>query len=152
MTTPRRACHGFTLIEIIVASLIAALIAAGTMTAFMTAARIMRAQGHPGTAEAAGYAQGTIERFRNMIACDSPWFDPTSCSPDTDFPTTWTDDPLPTVEAGSESILSVPGATRRYCFTIEDCDQDGAAGDCYALHVKMCWFETSCPAVGSSCS
>ncbi len=69
--------RGMTLIEVVIASMITVVVAAGTMTAFVTAVRISRSVG--GSETATFQAQQTIERFRNHIGCDDPWFDPASC-------------------------------------------------------------------------
>jgi len=76
---------GFTLIEIVMASLIGGVLAGGTMIAFLRASRL--AQGSSNTVEATSLAQQTVERFRNKIACRQPdegsgqtWYDE-SCAP-----------------------------------------------------------------------
>lgn len=76
----RRANRGFTLAEVLIAAVIAAVIAGGTMMAFIVANNMMRTRTNPAHAEAAAYGQQTAENFRNMISCGSTWF---RC-PDTD--------------------------------------------------------------------
>ena len=127
---------GFSLVEVIIASLIASVVAVGTMSAFVAASQMTRAQSHVGTVEAVGYARQTAERFRNMIACDSPWFNPATCAP-TNIPSGWQTDPLPGA-AGSESILAT-GMKRCYRVTQQDCDGVGGAGDCLGVEVVVCW-------------
>jgi len=128
--------------EVLIASLIVALIAAGTMMAFVAAARMTRAQSNPGVSEATGYVRETAEKFRNYIACTPPWFD-TACAPT--LPGGWQADPLP-VGGGSNSILSTP-SRRCYQVTPQDCDGVGGVGDCFAIEVRMCWNNdfTNCP-------
>ena len=138
--------RGFTLIEVIIASLITSVVAAGTFMAFVAAARMTRVQNNPQNAEAADYAQQTIERFRSNIACSPPWFD-ASCN----FigQAKWQDDLLPG-NAGTDSIVNTPTPGRRYCVKpapLVDC----AAGDCYSIQVKVCWNGTACPAADSAC-
>jgi len=153
--------QGFTLIEVMIASVITSLVAAGTFMAFVAAARMNREQNNPQNAEAAGYAQQTIERFRSRIACSpadipaSPWFD-ANCN--ATLPVGWQDDPLPPGNpgAGSESLLNspnnvAPNPLRRYCVTAADCDGDAAVGDCYSIQVRVCWDGIVCPAVGAAC-
>ncbi len=148
--------RGFTLIEVMIASVITSLVAAGTFMAFVAAARMNREQNNPQAAEAAGYAQQTIERFRSLIACSpadipaSPWFDP-NCN--ATLPVGWQNDALPPggPGAGSESLLNTPNPLRRYCVTAADCDGVGGVGDCYSIQVKVCWKGIVCPAVGAPC-
>ena len=124
---------GFTLTEIIVGSTIASVVLAGTMSAFVTAARIHRAQNGPMFAEAAGYAQDTLETVRNHVAADDSWFAnqvPGGWKVDPDFP-------------GFPTTL----IKRIYRVDPVDCDGDGTAGDCFAMTVKVCWTNAlgSCP-------
>ncbi len=136
---------GFTLIEIIAAAALAAVIAGGSMFALVAAARMMRKGDTPATAEASGYAQQTIEKFRNMIACDSPWFTPGTCAPSGGMPTTLVSDPLPAAAAGdTESILHL-GATRCYKVTSQDCDAGASPDDCFEIEVHVCWNGGACP-------
>ena len=137
--------EGFSLMEVIMASVIATVFTGGTMAAFVTAARITRAQGNTGTLEAAGYARETVERFRSMVACDSPWFD-AACNPTgIPGPGVWVSDPLP-VAAGSESLLA-SGMKRCYQVTQQDCDEDLVPGDCLAIETRVCWNNdfVNCP-------
>ena len=119
--------------EVIIASLIATVFTGGTMAAFVTAAQITRANSNTGTLEAAGYARDTLERLRNMVACDSPWFD-AACNP-TGIPVGWQLENLPG-SAGSESIL-VSGLKRCYQVTQQNCG--GGLGDCLAIETRVCW-------------
>ncbi|MBI3330930.1 MAG: prepilin-type N-terminal cleavage/methylation domain-containing protein [Candidatus Omnitrophica bacterium] len=137
--------QGFTLAEVLVASVITAVVAGGTATAFVAAARMTRAQSNPGTAEASVYARQTAERFRNRMACDDPWFD-AACQP-TNIPSGWNADPLPSpTAAGSESVLKT-GARRCYRITPQECDGAPPSGDCLGVEVRVCWNNdfTNCP-------
>ncbi len=138
---PRRAAAGFTLVEVLVASVIASVIAGGTMMAFVTAARINRTQSNPDMAEASGYAQQTVERFRNLVANDAAWAGWITTNADG----AWHTDALPPPgSGGTESILD-KGPKRCYRVTAEDVD--GVAGtDAYAVSAKVCWKDlTGCP-------
>ena len=135
---------GFTFAEILIAVVITALIAGGTMMAFVAAARMMRAGESPAVGEAADDAEETEEKFRNRIACDDDWFDLATCRP-TNLPVGWTDDPLPASSPPSNSILNA-SPTRRYCITPADCDGDGTDGDCLTMKVEICWGGTPCAA------
>lgn len=151
----RRRANGFTLTEVLIAAVIGAVVAWGTASAFLAAARMMRAKNNSTLAEAASYAQQTLERNRNLIACGAPWFDPTTCAPT--LPTGWQDDAFLEADditpyaGGTESILNPPGAERRYCVTPADCDLASGPGDCFKVEVRVCWNGTACPAVGGSC-
>ncbi|MBI3322041.1 MAG: prepilin-type N-terminal cleavage/methylation domain-containing protein [Candidatus Omnitrophica bacterium] len=135
---------GFTLIEIVIAAAIGAVVTWGTMAAFVAAARMSRAHDNPGFSEANLYAQQTVERFRNLIACGSPWFDPVTCQPSAALPIAWTTHVLP-AGGGTESILHTP-ARRCYRVTPQDCDGVGGAGDCFSMEARVCWKDlTGCP-------
>jgi prepilin-type N-terminal cleavage/methylation domain-containing protein len=145
---------GFTLIEVIAAGAIAAVIAGGSMLAYVAAARMMRQGDTPAIAEASGFAQQTIERFRNMIACNSNWFDPADCAPRPfppnagGMPVTWVEDPLPAWDASNtQSILNPANGTSRRCFQVvsQSCDVDAALGDCFRIDVQVCWNGGACP-------
>ncbi|GEM_PF-863947 len=141
-----RRVTGFTLIEVVVAALIASIVAAGTLMAFITAARMSARQGSPAYAEASGYAQQTLERIRNAVAADDAWFQTQAAVG------TWIADALPG-GGGSESIQALP-AKRCYLVTPQDCDNDGAVAsppaeqDCYSVSVQVCWRDLAgclCP-------
>lgn len=139
---PRRAAPGFTLVEVLVASVIASVIAGGTMMAFVTAARINRTQSNPDMAEASGYAQQTVERFRNLVANDAIWAGWIALNADG----AWHDDTLPG-GGGTESIQQPAGTGAKRCYRVtpEDADGDGTT-DSYAVSAKVCWKDlTGCP-------
>lgn len=122
--------QGFSLVEIIAASVIGALLAGGTMTAFVMSMKT--SQEASGKAEAAQLAQQTLERFRDQIACqDERWYD-ASCNPTP--PSGSVSDPLPTT-----SVLPTFAGTRNYTVTSEDCDGDGTAGDCLKVVSTVTW-------------
>ena len=145
-TPHQRGGAGFTLIEVLVASAIGAVVAGGSVMAVVAASRMLRAQSGSGSAEAAQYAQQTLERFRNMIACSPPWFDAVTCAPviaPGGLPTGWTNDPLPLATPGTETILTTV-SKRCYKVTPQDCD--GAPGnDCFNVEAQVCWNGTACP-------
>ena len=126
---------GITLLEVLIAALMGAMIAGGTMLAFTTAKKTS-VRG-AGVVEAADFAQQTIERFRNKIACDDPdWFSAATCATILPAPA-WTADSLP----GSPGSLSMigQGGSRQYRVTPSDCDGDGTNGDCFQLDTKVAW-------------
>lgn len=136
---------GFSLIEVLAAALIAAVVAGGTMMAFVTAARITRERGSAGFVEASTYAQQTAERFRNMIACDSAWFTPGTCAPSASLPTDWTNDPLPAAGSG-QSILASPSKRCYRATQLANCGPGAATTPCFTMEVYVCWNgDTSCP-------
>lgn len=155
----REVLGGFTLTEVLIAAAIGAVVAWGTAAAFIAAGRMLKTQSMTAFAEASAYAQQTLERHRNRIACDDPWFDPSTCN--YTGLTTWQNDPLVDAagnpysdSAGTESIFNnalPPGVQRRFCVTPDNCG--GAAGDCLKVQVHVCWNgSTACPAVGSTCT
>ena len=112
-----------TLIEILMALVVLAVLAGGTLMAFVTAIRISRASG---TGQATIFlAQQTAERFRNKIACNQgepasdTWYDGTAAC-----------DAAPPV---GPQIDPVTGAT--YEVTPVDCDGVGGPGDCLQVQV-----------------
>ncbi len=136
----RSVVTGFTLIEVLLGSVIASVVAGGTMMAFVTAARIARRQNAVAMAEATGYAESTLERLRNHVAVDETLLPTRAASPDT-----WWCDNLPAPAAGgSESILNL-NATRAYRVRVEDCDGVAGSEACFALQVRVCWSDPGCP-------
>ena len=147
LARPQRAhhgCHGFTLVEVIIASLVVAVVAGGTMMAFIASANMTgpysmsRPQDLPTLAEANALAQQTIESLRNDVemvgATESPVLATKAASG------LWYCAPLPA--GGTASQLT--GAARRYRVVLADCDGVGGAGDCYAVQSQVCWNQT-CP-------
>lgn len=145
---------GFTLIEIIAAAVVAAVVAGGSMLSLVAASRMMRRGDTPAIAEASGYAQQTIEKFRNMIACDSPWFTLGTCAPRPNppnldgMPTNWVEDQLPDRNpANTESFLDLAAAipkTVRRCYRVRsrDCDAGASPDDCFEIEVKVLWNQS----------
>ena len=136
-------CSGITLLEVLIASSIGVVITGGAMLALTTSKKVsMRAAG---VVEAAGFAQQTIERFRNKIACDDPdWFTAATCRAGAGLPTSWTNDPADSAVDGlpdSPGPLSMigQGGRRQYRVTSLDCDGDGASGDCFQVDTKVAW-------------
>ena len=128
--------RGFSLIEIVAASVIGALVAGGTMTAFvMTVKFSQKASSHT---EATQLAQQTLERFRDRVACrqsgqtqSDTWYD-TSCN--ADAPAGSTTDSIP-----ASSVLPKFSGARTYKVVPADCDGDGSAGDCMKVVTKVTW-------------
>ena len=132
MKVGHRHQQGVTLVEILVASVIGALLAGGTMMAFVMSRKVTT--NAAGTVEAAELAQQTLERFRNQIACDLPWFNGANCASGAALPTSWTTDTIP-----ASSSLPVQGGTRQYKVSPADCDGDGTPGDCFRVDSKVTW-------------
>lgn len=135
---------GFSFIELMAASLITSVVAGGTFMAIATAARLTSTQASPQVGEAMGFAQESVEKPRNHVATDDPWFGIS--------PGSWQDDPV-SPPVGSESINQVANpAERRVCVVEEDCGGDGN-NDCFRVKVKVCWkgnTAANCPAIGST--
>lgn len=130
--------RGVTLVEIVVASVLATLIVGGTMLAFLMSA--MLAQRHtPNQAEGVFYAQQTIDRFRNRMACDDPWF---AGSANCSFQTPLRDQ-RDDIKPDTSPLLRAPGGSRRYTVQPVDLDRDGFT-DYYQMTVKVCWNDASC--------
>ena len=139
---------GFTLLEALVAAIVGSIVVTAGMMAFVSASRITRTKNLPGKSEAASYAQQTIEKYRNYIACDTSWFTATTCAPTSSLPTVWTPDPLPTdlSTVGSGSILKLGTAKR--CFKVSqipDCVPGLNPIACYDVNAQVCWDDlTGC--------
>ena len=140
--SPRRA--GVTLFEVIVAAVIVLLVVGGTMMAFLTASQISR-RGSTTNTEAAFYAQQTMERLRNKVACrqggerqDEAWNGPT-CNPDP--PLGWQTDLLPPVTPAIPGSITNPAYSASRQFRVEpwDCDGNGTPDDCYRVTTKVEW-------------
>lgn len=142
--SPQRVSKGFTFIEVLVASAIVALMAGGTMLAFLLAARL--SQGASTLGDAGFFAQQTLEKFRNKIACrqtgesgptptppGDTWYD-ASCA--ASVPSASPSDVLP---AGQ--LKDRYGGARTYTVTSKDCDGVGGAGDCLEVRVKVTWTQ-----------
>jgi len=121
-------------VEVLIAALIGVMIAGGTLLAFTTAKKT--SVGAAGVVESADFAQQTIERFRNKIACDDPdWFNAATCAPV--VPPGWTTDNFP-ASPGPLSMIG-QGGSRQYRVTPFDCDGDGTPGDCFQVDTKVAW-------------
>ena len=129
--------RGMTLLEIIIAALLGVVVAGGMMLAFTSAQKT--SAGAVGVVEASDFAQQTLERFRNKIACDDPdWFNASDCTVNFGgLPSVWTNDGLP-ASPGALSVIG-QGATRQYRVTQADCDGDGTQGDCLQVESKVAW-------------
>ena len=142
--------QGITLLEVLVAAVIAAVVVGGTMTAFLTATRVSKVSSEEmGTA---AYAQQTIERFRNKVACRQSTEDPTSSASTTP---TWFDSACaPAVPSSAQgpdnwetdgdlSGSGIPGATRQYQVVAVDCNGDSVASnsidDCLQVTSTVHW-------------
>ncbi len=130
----RRADQGMTLIEVLAASVIGALLAAGTILALVMGVKLSRAS--VTSSDASAYAAQTIERNRNRIACDDAWFN-SGCTyagpgPSVEQP----DAPaLPT----DSSLEPLPDVNRRFTMEPKDCDGVDGPGDCYLMTVLLHW-------------
>lgn len=140
MRQSQRRSHerGFTLTEIMVASLIGTSLAGGTMMAFVTAMRLNRQQGNPSFIEAELLAQETLERHRNDVWEGSPFLFDVNGVPQA---TPWTAEALTPPNTTSESIENMNGVAARRCYRVvpEDCDGVGGTGDCFMVQVQVCW-------------
>lgn len=133
------ATTGLTLVEVVIASLVASIVAGGTLMAFVASTRMTTAQDLMTNAEASALAQQKIEEFRNHVAEDDNWLA-------TEATKGWVVQTLPG-GGGTESNLN-PGPNARYCYrvTAEDCDGVGGTGDCHAVQTSVCWNDlTDCP-------
>lgn len=122
--------HGMTLIEVLAASLVLMVIVGGTMTAFVTAADIVRHVDIFAYAEASGLARESIEKLRNGVAQDLGLME-AFASAGTWQPDPWVD----------PALVSLPGNPHRCYQVTQEC-----GGTCYQVQAVVCWNnETSCP-------
>ena len=126
--------RGMTLIEVLAAAVIGTVLVGGVMAAFLTAMRLGQQGG--GTSEAATYAQETLERYRNHIACDdAAWFNPATCA----FAGPVGGTPAPALPGGA----LYGTAARTYTVTAADCDGVGGPGDCFKVVTTVTWTPPS---------
>lgn len=147
----RDAQRGFTLVEVLAASLIASVVAGGTLMAFATAARISRQQSSTAAAEATGYAQRYLEGIRNKVTQDLSTVppDPTKTWLGLNASSTWIDAPITDAEwfsetGGNDSIRQM-GVKRCYRVTNEVHCHQTTGPDCYAVNVAVCWDKLDQP-------
>ena len=132
---------GLTLVEVVIASLVVAVVAGGTMMAFIASATMTGPysptgpQDLPSLAEANDLAQQLVESQRNEVVAQG------STLPG-QVALGWQTVTMPAV--GSASRLT--GARRCYRVVNADCDGVGGPGDCFGIQAKVCWNNlTGCP-------
>jgi len=146
LARPQRAhhgCHGFTLVEVIIASLVVAVVAGGTMMAFIASANMTgpysygtsRTQDLPTLAEANALVQQTVERLRNEVV------EPLSPSLlASQVGLGWQSDNPAALPVGADTASKLAGVKRCYRVVWADCDGNGvAANDCYLVQTQVCW-------------
>ena len=135
-----------TLVEILAGTLITSIVVGGTMTAFVTAARIQRAGASAISVRASDSAQELLELLRNHVATDDTFFQTRAGGG-------WLNDD------GSTQVpplaIGDPAEEVKRVYRVEgaDCDGDGVVAgagappeiDCYAVTVKVCWDQLTCP-------
>jgi len=133
--------RGLTLVEVVIASLVASIVAGGRLMAFVASTRMTTSQDLMTNAEASALAQEAVEQFRNRVAADDTWLSIQAALTANDG---WVAEPLPAT-GGTESKLNA-SAKRCYRVRAADCDGVGGAGDCYAVQSRVCWNNVSnCP-------
>ena len=128
---------GFTLIEMLAAAVILAMLAGGTLMSFVTASRI--ASQNTDRTEAGYLAQQTLEKYRNRIACSVDateagnklaWYDNSAACLHNEPP-----------GLNNESLPVTTPATvatsRKFWVNPIDCDGDGTTGDCLSIKVQV---------------
>lgn len=138
--------RGMTLIELVAAAVIGAVVAGGTLTAFVTAIRI---SGRTSATDLTFLLQQTLEKYRNWIACDDDrWFNTTTCEmsitpcrPNPQNPTACVCDSNDPQECFTEDQVpgeaGLTGAIRAWQAVPQDCDGNGVAGDCLRLTARI---------------
>ncbi len=155
MTRLRSTRQGMTLVEILAGTLITSIVVGGTMTAFVTAARIQHVTASALAMRASDSVQELLERLRNRVAEDDAFFEDKALATGLP-PGVWLNDdastqvpPLPIGDPAEE-------VKRVYKVQGKDCDNDGlvaspgpplgpAEVDCYSVTVKVCWDQPTCP-------
>ena len=129
--------QGMTLVEIVTASVLAALLVGGTMMAFVSATKGVHHSS--GRGEATFLALQTLEGYRNQVACrqgaetqSQAWFN-AACQ--ADAPVGNNAEALPM----DADLAKFPNASRQYQITPRDCDGDSIVGDCLQMTVKVHW-------------
>lgn len=132
-----RGCQGLTLVEVIIASLVVAVVAGGTMMAFIASANMTGPYNPTGPqdlsslAEANDLAQQLVESQRNEngVVAGNP--NPLS----NQVALGWQAATMPA--GGSASQLT--GARRCFRVVNADCDGVGGPGDCFGVQAQVCW-------------
>lgn len=128
------AVAGFTLLEVIAASMLAALIAGGTLMAFLSSSRMSSSSIH---VEQASYlGQQTLDHYRNRIACDDAWFSSADCTA-AGIPSPGEEDPL----SPNSGVGNFADAKRCYVMTPRYFGPGGQIDppDYYEMTVTVCW-------------
>ncbi len=144
---------GLTLVEVIIASLVVAVVAGGTMMAFIASANmtgpysgnvtspnsVQGSQDLSTLAEANDLAQQTVDSLRNEVqmvgATDSPVLQSKT-------PGQWYCGAAVPLAGSGSKLTGSP--VRRYQVFKADCDGDGTTGDCYGLQSQVCWNNQVC--------
>jgi prepilin-type N-terminal cleavage/methylation domain-containing protein len=129
--------QGFSFVELLIASLLISVVAAGTMASFIASARITQDQNATTMTEAGGRARQTLESLRNKVSGTDTFFSKANGN--------WS--AVDTGVSGSSygptsaSPLSVTNqkSENEYRVFPQDCDGDGSTGDCYSVAVRQCW-------------
>ncbi len=130
--------RGFSLVEIVVASLLVSVVAAGTMASFIAAARISQDINATTMTEGGGRARQVLESLRNSVGAGSPVF----TGGDTGWVTipTTGDISLPAGTSTSPLSINTQSSVNQYRMVPQDCDGDGLVdAACYTVSVRQCW-------------
>lgn len=122
------------LVEVLAGAVIGAVVAGGTMTAFVTALRI--AEPPRVNVEAIQMLQQTMERQRNRIACDDGWFNTATCRADFAPSRAFTPDPTSPLLRGPNNRFSGPMPVAEMKAKQLDCSGDGVP-DCMQVTVRV---------------
>ena len=153
-----RSQGGFTFTDIVMGTAVTGMVVAGTMQAFVTAARIQRTQNGALYAEVATHAQDLLEGVRNHVAADDNFFRSHASFIIPPWPFWQSDDP----GTDGDNNRNNDPFKRRYFVQQWDCDGDGIVTgvdqdpvtpgnqpevDCYRVSVRVCWDEPAaqCP-------
>ena len=129
--------RGASLIEILVGVVVASVLVAGMMSAYLTAVRISARGG--GNTEAVVLTQQTLERLRNQVACDGGWFGGANCGATLPPANSFDLGPGSGANGLPAGALTGRGVSRTYTVTSADCDGVGGAGDCFKVVAKVSW-------------
>jgi len=132
---------GLTLVEVIIAALIVAVVAGGTMMAFIASANMTGPytptgpQDLPSLGEANHLAQELVESQRNEVVAGGGTLA-------TQVALGWQKVLMP----ASSPASKLTGGRRCYRVVNADCDGVGGPGDCFGIQAKVCWNNlTECP-------
>lgn len=141
MKSMRFSESGFSLAEVLIASVLITVVAAGTMASLIASAKMTHDVNASTMAEAGGQASQILETMRSRVAADDTFFADHAGMDNWTYASLGQPNQGPNGNYPGGSPLSTlnQDAMRKYRVFQQDCDGDGKTGDCYSVAVEQCW-------------